>query len=901
MSQNRARVTGGVVHAPAMARPIVSSTGTAARQPRRRIQALENLEPRTLLGAHILGDLQPGPFPSELNLPPVTIGDIGYFVASGPYGTELWRTDGTLRGTYIVKDIMPGPMGGVIPWLFAYKDAVWFAASDDSSGNAELWRSDGSGAGTAMFKDLSPAAGSFPRRFVESNGIMYFQTVGTTPGSQREIWRCDGTVEGTTRVASIGGQTTWSMLPALGKVFFWGSTVPTSIYPNQLWVTDGTTAGTKLLLNGSGSFGPQEMLADGVEHNGYLYFDGGQTLIRTDGTTQGTAWLTSILPTNANVTRVLGVFDGRIYMTVNSSTFSEIWSTDGTATGTRILKDINPTGSSVVESMAVFNGRIVFRADDGTSGYELWTSDGTAAGTRQLLDLNPGSFNGAGLVSQRNVLDNTVYFAGDNGISGWELWATDGTSAGTRLVQDIAPNASSSSPWSFQPVGTLMFFQASLPETGSEPYVVDPPARIFSDGILRISGDELPDTIQLTSSGSSLSVKLNARAFVFDRNDFANIDVFGSGGADLIEIDDAIEGIAITVRGGSGDDRINVGTPSGIIDPVQGAILIEGGAGHDVAFFDDRGRTSAAKYHIGPSSFNIGDGSAFLLSTLEKMTLLCGSGADAISVNPSPSMAIAVDGSGGSDSIKLDGSGAEENGSTSSYGTTEYRYKNRQSIFASSIEGVARYDGAYVVSATFDLSGATPQFIYTFDGDAPLASSSPLLLLNIDSGVVVTPQPGVYDAATRTLRIPVPVQLLGNGAYCAILRAGSTGTSTKTTTVSHLLSTYFLGGDFNRDRRVDIADLGLVATNWQKTPLGFSAGDANYDSVVDITDLGIVASNWQRTIVPLEPFDASLRPITVSPAISVAPSTAAPKRLPSRAVDRIGPALLSGDEDAVLV
>jgi ELWxxDGT repeat protein len=39
----------------------------------------------------------------------VTIGSITYFYADdGIYGRELWRSDGTEDGTYLVKDINPG-------------------------------------------------------------------------------------------------------------------------------------------------------------------------------------------------------------------------------------------------------------------------------------------------------------------------------------------------------------------------------------------------------------------------------------------------------------------------------------------------------------------------------------------------------------------------------------------------------------------------------------------------------------------------------------------------------------------------------------------------------------------------------------------------------------------------
>src|SRR5579872_6310039 len=40
---------------------------------------------------------------------PVVCNGIGYFTANdGTHGNELWRTDGTAAGTYMVKDLEPG-------------------------------------------------------------------------------------------------------------------------------------------------------------------------------------------------------------------------------------------------------------------------------------------------------------------------------------------------------------------------------------------------------------------------------------------------------------------------------------------------------------------------------------------------------------------------------------------------------------------------------------------------------------------------------------------------------------------------------------------------------------------------------------------------------------------------
>lgn len=55
---------------------------------------------------------------------------------------------------------------------------------------------------------------------------------------------------------------------------------------------------------------------------------------------------------------------------------------------------------------------------------------------------------------------------------------------------------------------------------------------------------------------------------------------------------------------------------------------------------------------------------------------------------------------------------------------------------------------------------------------------------------------------------------------------------------------YTFLGDTNLDGRVDIVDLGILASHWQQSG-PWTSGDFNYDGTVDIVDLGALATNWQ--------------------------------------------------------
>jgi hypothetical protein len=63
-------------------------------------------------------------------------------------------------------------------------------------------------------------------------------------------------------------------------------------------------------------------------------------------------------------------------------------------------------------------------------------------------------------------------------------------------------------------------------------------------------------------------------------------------------------------------------------------------------------------------------------------------------------------------------------------------------------------------------------------------------------------------------------------------------------TIARLTATLPYLGDANFDGEVDVADLGLLASNWQSSA-DWSGGDFNHDGLVDVVDLGILSSNWQ--------------------------------------------------------
>lgn len=200
-----------------------------------------------------------------------------YFIANdGVHGYELWRTDGSAAGTYLVKDILPGAGSAFDtsatapkPLFSVLNNVLYFVANDGVYGK-ELWRTDGTNAGTYLLKDINPgSAGASTTEFKVGNGLLFFDANDGTHGL--ELWRTDGSAGGTVMVSDIQVQTGYengsyprTMAFHLdGKLYF---NAHTTVYDTfcddmydtcviddmpslSLYRTDGTASGTEKVFD----------------------------------------------------------------------------------------------------------------------------------------------------------------------------------------------------------------------------------------------------------------------------------------------------------------------------------------------------------------------------------------------------------------------------------------------------------------------------------------------------------------------------------------------------------------------------------------------------------------------------------------------------------------------------
>jgi ELWxxDGT repeat protein len=428
----------------------------------------------TTLGTHVLVDINPGIESSNPS---------GFFIDSTDTylyfsaktlseGTELWRTDGTAAGTLLVADIEPGALSAYPALKYSDSGLTYFAATNSVYGN-EIWVTDGTPAGTHILKDIEPGPAGFRYvgGFTKWNGLIYFGIGLTSSYWGSLLYTTDGTTIGTTlAVDLIGGNSMeydsppHDFVEINGKLVFSTETWATG---NEIFVTDGTNAGTILLKNiytgnSWGSYASATHFELSTGNFVSISYDDNASygFYVTNGTAGGT---TKVLAP-ATIYSPFGMINGDLVFSGYSSPNNvELWKTDGTIGGTTLLKEIEAGGTGSYAGFAAQIGnKILFTATTAAEGTELYVTDGTPGGTMLLKDIYVGSQSSS--PGQFAVVNGKAYFRASSATEGVELWETDGTPSGTQILKDINPGTGSSSPISlYEMNSSTLFFAAYNP------------------------------------------------------------------------------------------------------------------------------------------------------------------------------------------------------------------------------------------------------------------------------------------------------------------------------------------------------------------------------------------------------------------------------------------------------
>ena len=269
-------------------------------------------------------------------------GYLAFFAATNAAnGEELWATDGTPEGTYMVKDINPGPNGSDVSWLARFGDKVLFNAySIDDWGyemGTEVWISDGTSEGTYQVTQINVAyTGADPKGFVQINENQFVFSAKS--------------LESGFVTSGAGGPQYW------------------------LYVADATSR-------------PE------YDDEGNVLNTGARLIAECDTRYPGGAYGSYHSAWVRVGRKVFFKAD-----TKEKTVGEELWVTDGTAEGTYLVKDVNPRintssglndNSSIDHMVNLDNKKLYFAAYTFEYGTEPWASDGTPEGTYLIQDTNP--------------------------------------------------------------------------------------------------------------------------------------------------------------------------------------------------------------------------------------------------------------------------------------------------------------------------------------------------------------------------------------------------------------------------------------------------------------------------------------------------------------------------------
>lgn len=413
-----------------------------------------------------------------------------YTKTTGSYGsTELWRTDGTIVGTYLI-DYTNNYNGmaedGSKNSLFYFQKYATFNISGSPS---EIWVTNGINTSKVATVFQNSNNGNFKIEnfqdyslvMVDSvNHISIFSVGGTTPSIQQiqpkvkssnfyyaymkfgysngktvfnwcgtpnnqEIWQTDGTASGTFPITNaVNDNISFEHNGNIENYYLFSGYMGNNTYEKYFGIVNIQTNQIKYITAPNSSYplnvykkiyaqAPSYVPKVFINNKFYFIETYGKSILEVDanGTTSQ-----AILPINSpfSYNDIYGINNRLLIHRVEDNKNEDVM----------LIKKIN-TSYNLTDSLTFkptqlrpfnnSNSTLYFMAYDTLNGKEIWTSNGTSIGSFLMKDFNslPNSSNPTKLQS----FGNGVFFLANDGKYDTEPWFTEGTSATTILKHDI--------------------------------------------------------------------------------------------------------------------------------------------------------------------------------------------------------------------------------------------------------------------------------------------------------------------------------------------------------------------------------------------------------------------------------------------------------------------------------
>lgn len=307
------------------------------------------------------------------------------WLPGSPSSYELWRSDGSTAGTERLLALSPGT--SVSFQELRLGNTLLFFVSDPARG-VELWKTDGTAAGTGRIRRLD-AGEAFVFDVRTQGGTGFFTLLDE--GNLTEVWKTDGTPGGTQRQRTFGPGAFPRLLNSIGAHLYLALTdqVTQRMHLYRMRV-DGSGVREYVVTLPN----PYANLADAFPSVNDVSAAGGRIFFSisigssgpaprdtqlwvTDGTRSGTKLLRRPLSLSDEYGSPVYAVSSRLaFFSAFDAGASGIepWVTDGTVWGTRQLRDVAPgRESSYPRSFLRVGQRVFFSAYDDSQAGQLWS------------------------------------------------------------------------------------------------------------------------------------------------------------------------------------------------------------------------------------------------------------------------------------------------------------------------------------------------------------------------------------------------------------------------------------------------------------------------------------------------------------------------------------------------
>ena len=539
--------------------------------------------PRTLLtfGAKALLDSPAGPFSQG----EMEVLNGGGFIIPGAVTTPVDTAVG----------VGAAPAADVLNGLLYYLSAVPASGAPNGSMQPALYRTDGTQAGTALVRSFSgdhfseSPTSSIPmdnsRLYVAGGKLLFNLRSG--------LWVSDGTGSQSTLLSSKL-QLDVRPVELNGAIYFIAHD-RTNNYVKQLWKTDGTVAGTVLLMDNIADHLHDAQL---TTFNGLLYFTApnGQMLWQSDGTLPGTQPVPGVsyeTNSNANESFILPQSGGKLYFSPTAPQYGlELWKIDPTVTlaplvihGTSHDDTITVSVASGILQVNVNGTETDYTPAQYVGGITIDTGGSDSAGdSLTILGLPAVQTTGFG----EGLLKATVG-SSSRGLA--DIAATDLKLGGSTGTVQLTVNDSSDATARHLTLGT-----------STDSGVTYDVLHGLTPGNIRATGSLL--VVNLGNAGNTVDVTGTAPA-PNPVPTFAVVNLNTGNGDDTVNVNATGTGTVLNINGQNGHDQVNLTDPAAGVQNVRGVVNVSNPLGHTTMLIDDTSDTATRSLSL--DAFNAGN------------------------------------------------------------------------------------------------------------------------------------------------------------------------------------------------------------------------------------------------------------------------------------------------------